>query len=420
MVLMDSICVQGGVALEGKVRIQGSKNAALPVLAATLLTKEASCIHNCPRIADVYKMVSLLQSLGCSVKWEDGGIRIHAGEVCRCDMPVEAIKGMRSSLCLLGALIGRCGEVVMEYPGGCVIGARPIDLHILALEQMGVSFSEEQGRLRASTDGLHGADITLPIASVGATENIILAAVMAEGDTILRGAAREPEIAALCRYLECCGADIEGINSSTLTIRGGKTLYGADYRIPHDRIVAGTYLFGCVGAGGSVFLEGAPWEEMEAVLRVAEQMGAQCTVSAEGVYVQAPDRPLAIPRLQTQPYPGFPTDLQSMALTVLTGSRGCSVIEETIFENRFRVVEPLRHMGADIRILDGERVRVCGVERLKGARVEAKELRGGASLILAGLMAEGETLVTGCSYVYRGYENICKDLRELGVRIVSV
>ena len=272
MVLMNSIHIQGGVALQGKVRIQGSKNASLPVLAATLLTKETSFLRNCPRIADVHKMVSLLQCLGCYVRWEDGGIRINARNVCRGEMPAEAITGMRSSLCLLGALLGRCGEIVMEYPGGCVIGKRPIDLHVSALKQMGVTFQEENGRLMASTDGLHGADITLPIASVGATENIILAAVMAEGNTIIRGAAREPEVVALCRYLECCGAAIEGIASSTLFIRGGRTLYGADYTVPADRIVAGTYLFGCVGAGGNVLLEMAPWKDMEAVLWVAEQM----------------------------------------------------------------------------------------------------------------------------------------------------
>ncbi len=417
---MDSIRIQGGVALQGKVCIQGSKNAALPVLAATLLTKETSCIHNCPRIADVHKMVSLLKCLGCGVRWEEGGIRVKPQQIYCGEMPIEAIKGMRSSLCLLGALIGRCGEVVMEYPGGCVIGERPIDLHLSALAQMGVVFTEENGRLRGVTNGLHGAEIHLPIASVGATENILLAAVMAEGDTWVEGAAREPEVVALCRYLECCGAGIDGVGTSTLRIRGGRPLYGADYSIPSDRIVAGTYLFACVGAGGSVFLEKAPWEEMRMVLQVAEQMGAQCTLAGNGVYVQAPERPRAIPLLRTAPYPAFPTDLQSMALSVLTVSEGESVIEETIFENRFRVVEPLCRMGANITVMDAHRVRIEGVERLKGKMVEAKELRGGAALVNAGLAAEGTTLVSNCSYIYRGYENICKDLRELGARIVSV
>lgn len=417
---MDSIRIQGGIALQGKVRIQGSKNAALPILAATLLTKEASCIHNCPRIADVHKMVSLLKCLGCSVRWEEGGVRVMPRRIRCGEMPIEAIKGMRSSLCLLGALLGKCGEVVMEYPGGCVIGERPIDLHLAALEQMGVAFTEEDGRLRGQVTELHGAEITLPIASVGATENILLAAVMAEGDTTIHGAAREPEVVALCEYLQCCGAMIEGIGSSTISIQGGRPLYGTEFVVPSDRIVAGTYLFACLGAGGNVFLEDAPGKELKAVLRTAEQMGAQYTLTEDGLYVQAPERPRAVGKLKTAPYPEFPTDLQSMALSVLTVGDGESIIEETIFENRFRVVEPLTLMGARISKLDAWRVNVKGVEYLQGSTVEAKELRGGAALVIAGLMAEGTTIITGCSYIYRGYENICKDLRELGARIVSV
>ena len=417
---MDSIHIQGGVALQGKVRIQGSKNAALPVLAATLLTKETSCIHNCPRIADVHRMVSLLRSLGCSASWEDGGLRVCANKICESDMRGEAITGMRSSLCLLGALIGRCGQVVMEYPGGCVIGERPIDLHIKALSLMGVEFTEEAGKLKAVAGQLHGAEIELPIPSVGATENILLAAVMAEGTTVLAGAALEPEVEELCLYLQSCGADIEGAGTDLLVIRGGKTLYGADYRIRPDRIVAGTYLFGCIGAGGSVFLEDAPAVQMEAALLAARQMGGRICIAEKGIYVQAPERPRSIPSIVTASYPGFPTDLQSMALAVMAAGDGKCIIEEKIFENRFRVAQDLSAMGADIRLLDAYRAEITGVNKLQGAEVEAKELRGGAALILAGLMAEGETVISGCPYIYRGYENICRDLRELGARIVSV
>lgn len=417
---MDTIYIQGGVALQGEVRIQGSKNAALPVLAATLLTKETSYIRNCPKIADVYKMVSLLKCLGCSVKWEDGGIRINADSVSGGEMPMEAVTGMRSSLCLLGALLGRCGKVMMEYPGGCVIGERPIDIHVAALKQMGVVFQEENGRMKAFSKGLHGAEIVLPFASVGATENIVMAAVMAEGDTVVYGAAREPEVMALCRYLENCGARIDGIGSEQLHIRGGRPLYGADYCVPADRIVAGTYLFGCLGTGGNVLLKQAPCKEMESVIKTAKQMGVQCTIVEEGLYVQAPQRPASIPFLSTDVYPGFPTDLQSMALAVQTIGDGTCLIEETIFENRFRVVESLRKMGADIDLLNAKQAVVTGVSGLKGAAVEAKELRGGAALIVAGLMAEGETQLTGCQYIYRGYENICRDFRELGARIFSV
>lgn len=417
---MDSIHIQGDIALQGKVRIQGSKNAALPVLAASLLTRETSVFYNCPRIADVHGMVSLLKSLGCQVQWLDGGISVNTEELRCGDLPSEAIRGMRSSLCLLGALLGRCREVVLEQPGGCVIGERPIDLHISALTQMGACFEEKSGRIHAYADHLHGAEIILPIPSVGATENILLAAAGAEGDTVIHGAAKEPEVTALCRYLEACGAQIEGVGTGQLTIYGGKTLYGTDYRIPADRIVAGTYLFGCIGAGGSVFLEDAPWQQMKAVIAAAEQMGADCVESEAGIYVQSPVRPQAVGHLRTESYPGFPTDLQSAALTVLSKALGESVIEESIFENRFRVVEPLKSMGADIVLENGRIARVKGVRELRGRAVEAKELRGGAALVLAGLFAGGETTVTGCPFIYRGYENICKDLRELGARIASV
>jgi len=419
VLFMDSMQIQGKIALQGKVRVQGSKNASLPVLAATLLVGEKSVIRNCPRIADVYSMVSLLKSLGCSVYWQEKGLAVDSSQVRRGELPQEAVTGMRSSLCLLGALVGRCSEVVMEHPGGCVIGERPIDLHLSALTQMGVEFTEKKGRLMARTDRLHGARICLPFPSVGATENIILAGVMAEGDTILEGAALEPEILTLCRYLCCCGAWIEGEGGSRLVIHGGRRLYGTDFDIPADRIVAGTYLLGCIGIGGCVLLEQAPEEEMAAVLRTAEQMGGQVCTSPEGIYVQAPVRPKPV-QILTAPYPGFPTDLQSMALAVETLGCGCSQIEEAIFENRFRVVEDLEKMGAVVVRKDSRSVLVRGVETLKGAHVQARELRGGAALVIAGLMAEGETLVEGCQYIYRGYENIGRDFRELGARVASV
>lgn len=416
---MDSIRIQGRVALQGKVRIQGSKNAALPILAATLLAGECSFIENCPRIADVYAMVSLLKSMGCRVYWQENGLAVDSAMARRSDMPREAVTGMRSSLCLLGALIGRCGEAVMEHPGGCVIGARPIDMHLSALEKMGVEFTESAGQLRAAAKNLHGAEISLPFPSVGATENVILAGVMAEGDTVLQGAALEPEITALCRYLQCCGADIEGVGTGCILIHGGRTLYGTAFLVPPDRIVAGTYLFGCIGAGGSVLLEQAPAEELDSVLDVAGQMGAKVCSTCEGIYVQAPRRVQPV-RIKTAPYPGFPTDLQSAALAASACCEGSSVIEETIFENRFRIVDELKKMGARIETRDLHSAEIFGVEKLCGSCVEARELRGGAALVVAGLMAEGETYVSGCPYIYRGYENICRDFRELGARVVSV
>lgn len=417
---MDSIHVQGGVALRGKVRIQGSKNAALPIMAATLLTRETSYIINCPKITDVYSMVSLLRSLGATVSWEKDGIRVNTEEVSAQDMPTEAVRGMRSSLYLLGALLGRCGQVAMEYPGGCMIGDRPIDLHISSLGQMGVRFQEKQGMLYARAEELHGAEISLPIASVGATENIILAGVAAEGETAVHGAAREPEVVALCEYLEQCGARIEGVGTSELVIKGGRTLYGAGYYVPEDRIVAGTYLFGTIATRGCVLLEKAPAEQMQEVLKVAQAMGAQCDVTGQGIYVQAENRPKAISLIETAPYPGFPTDLQSMALVVNAIGEGKCRIEEKLFENRFHIVEHLNKMGARIHFINSGCVETEGVERLYGGLLKSQDLRGGAALVLATLAAEGESVITGCSYIYRGYENICKDLRELGARVVSV
>ncbi len=430
---MAALQIYGGIPLQGKVKIQGSKNAALPVMAATLLVGGECLVENCPRIIDVQHMASILTSLGCRVRRRGNGYRIDSSSAQCCGMTGESITGMRSSLCLLGAMLGRFGEVVMEHPGGCVIGSRPIDLHLKALREMGVCFSETDGTLKGQVKRLRGARIRLDFPSVGATENILLAAVRAEGVTEIRGAAREPEVVTLCEFLVSCGAQIEGVGTSVLRIRGVKVLSGSHFCIPADRIVAGTYLFACVGCGGSVFLEDAPWNQMEAVIRIAECMGAKCQVSGtggrigdlfpipeKGLYIQGPDRPLAVERLRTAVYPGFPTDLQSMALAVLTRAHGRSIVEETIFENRFRVIEPLRAMGAEILLCTPETAAIHGVETLHGARVEAKELRGGAALVLAGLMAEGKSEITGCRYIGRGYENICKDLKDLGARVSSV
>lgn len=415
------IHIRGGVRLQGKVKVQGSKNAALPILAATILAQGESCLKDCPKISDVYRMLRLLRSLGGHVRWEGDGVCVSTGSVTTQDMPEDAITGMRSSLCLLGALLARCGHIVMEHPGGCVIGERPIDLHLLALQQMGVCFHEEEGRICGEAPGgLRGADISLQFPSVGATENILLAAVTARGCTRIRGAAREPEVEALCRYLNACGARIDGIGSSCLDIQGVEKLHGASYRIPADRIVAGTYLYAALGTRGCILLEHAPWQHMHAVIRMAEKMGAICQMTEEGLYVQSLGELTPVPVIRTGVYPGFPTDMQSIVLAVSTMAQGETRIEEHIFENRFRVAEPLRHMGADIRQMGLGSLIVTGVTQLHGERVKACELRGGAALVVAGLMAEGETIVTGCEYIERGYENICKDLRELGARIYCV
>lgn len=418
---MDSISVCGGVRLQGKVRIQGSKNAALPILAASLLTQGNNYIYNCPKISDVRAMQQLMKCLGCVVRTQSDLINIDATNIVRDDLPKEAVREMRSSLCLLSVLLSRNGEVIMEYPGGCVIGARPIDMHIAALKCMGACFREKDDLIYASVpEGFHGADIHFEKVSVGATENVILAAVLAEGITTVRGAAKEPEVVALCEYLCACGASIYGIGTDTVVIHGVKRLSGCSYTIPADRIVAGTYLFAVLATGGNVLLERAPCNQMCAVLDTAEKMGGTCQVFEEGLYIQADGQVHNVARLRTDIYPGFPTDLQSVALAVMACIPGECLIEESIFENRFHVVKPLQKMGADIDIIDTGHVRVRGVERLMGEEIYAKELRGAAALVVAGLSAEGKTLVHGGRYIMRGYENICRDLRELGARVISV
>lgn len=307
----------------------------------------------------------------------------------------------------------------MEYPGGCVIGERPIDMHLDALGRMGVSFEEKDGKLKAKTDKLQGTYIRLRFPSVGVTENVIMAGVMAEGNTRLEGAAREPEVQALCRFLCSCGAVIEGIGTDSLWIHGGRRLYGTGFTVPADRIVAGTYLFACLGTGGCVYLENAPTGEMESVLELAEAMGGRFFDDGKGLYVQAPHT-LQPVRLVTGPYPEFPTDLQSVVLVTATRAEGESYIEERIFENRFRILEELKKMGAHVEQISSECVRVRGRVVLRGCAVEAKELRGGAALTVAGMMAEGDTVISGYPFIYRGYENICRDFRELGARIASV
>lgn len=418
---IDSIRVDGGVCLQGKVRIQGSKNACLPVMAATLLTKGETYLYNCPKISDVFQMKQLLGSMGCKIRESSRGMSIYTKQVQLKKMPSEAVQGMRSSVCMLGALLGRWGEVCMEYPGGCVIGARPIDMHLRALEKMGAVFRMGNDSICGKVeDGFRGADIIFPKVSVGATENVIMAAVMAKGRTRIFHAAKEPEVETLCHYLVKCGAKIKGIGSDRLEIDGVEALHGCEMRIPADRIVAGTYLFATLAAGGSVWLEEAPCEQMAEVIRVARDMGAVCQEQEDGLYVQAPERLLPIPYLKTGVYPEFPTDLQSAALVAALRADGVSVIEETIFENRFHIVEPLRDMGADVLVLDERRVRVAGPSKLYGKTVEAWELRGGAAMVLAGLMADGVSTVKGYQYIIRGYENIAKDLTELGARVFSV
>ncbi len=413
---MDSIYIYGGNFLRGETKIQGSKNAVLPILAASLLVRGTCVIKNCPRIADVYLMQNLLQELGCFVSWAGNTVTVNAFHVNDRRISGESVTRMRSSVMLLGAALGRLGEATMAYPGGCVIGRRPIDIHLSALRKMGVEIEEQEQLFTAKAKRLHGAEIRLPFPSVGATENVVLAAVTADGTTVLENAAKEPEIEALCGFLTAAGAEIEGTGKNCIKIKGVERLHDAKYEVPADRIVAGTYLTAALAAGGSIFLEGAPAGQMGALLAAAEKMGACVTAGVEGIGVDVIRKLKALPYLKTEVHPGFPTDLQSPLMAALSIAQGQSVIEESIFENRFRIVDDLKKMGADIEVVKNK-AYINGVEKLEGAGVEAEELRGGAALVVAGLAAEGKSVVRNRHFIERGYENICKDLRNLGADI---
>ena len=411
---MDAIQIYGGNCLKGQVKIQGSKNAVLPILAATLLIDGVCEIENCPMISDVYHMLRLLESLCCTIDRDGHTVKVYASGVSRCDMPSDSVGVMRSSIMLLGALLARTGSVSMQYPGGCVIGSRPIDLHLQGLRRMGVVIDEREDGFDAETKELTGAIHRLPFVSVGATENLVLASVLARGDTVIENAAQEPEITALCDFLKRAGADIEGIGTKTLCIRGVEKLHEVSYRVPADRIVAGTYLAACLCCGGEIFLKEAPCMQMKAVSAAAASMGAEIEESEEGLFVVCRARRVMPPGLVTECYPGFPTDLQSAFLAAMTLADGEGVLEETIFENRFRIVPQLQRMGAKIYCQDN-RVFVTGVKELHGAKLAAEELRGGAALVLAGSAADGRSIVKNRHFIERGYENICQDMCSLGV-----
>lgn len=413
---MDAVRIYGGNCLKGQTKIQGSKNASLPILAATLLINGTCEIENCPDISDVYHMLRLLESLGCKVTREESLVRVDTSRFAECDMPADSVGVMRSSIMLLGALLAREGSVSMEYPGGCVIGKRPIDLHLRALRRMGVEIREDEEGFSAEAGRLKGAVQELPFVSVGVTENLILAAVLAEGYTVVHPAAREPEIQALCGFLQSAGARIEGAGTDRLVIEGVRKLHPVRFRVPADRIVAGTYLAACMCAGGSVFLQDAPSGHMQSVIACARRMGTGVFCERDGIRVEGRACGSLQEDLVTDCYPGFPTDLQSLFMAAMACSGQGGRIRETVFENRFRIVPELRKLGADVTV-QGNRACVLPGSALYGAVVEAKELRGGAALVAAALAAKGTSIVTNRHFIDRGYEDITRSLRELGADI---
>ncbi|MCH5352887.1 MAG: UDP-N-acetylglucosamine 1-carboxyvinyltransferase [Acutalibacter sp.] len=413
------ILIDGPAELSGEIIVQGAKNSTLPLLAAALLCKGQTVLHNCPDLTDVDTAVRILEHLGCRCKREDHTLTVD-NALSGCEIPHNLMRGMRSSIVFLGAIVSRCGEARLCFPGGCELGPRPIDLHISALEKLGVEISESGGCLYCrAPHGIRGAYISLAFPSVGATENIMLAAACSEGTTVIANAAREPEIIDLAEYLNRCGSRIYGAGESCVIIDGVKELTGCEHHVMPDRIVSCTYMAAAAVTGGSITLRGVETSHILPMLSPFEESGCQVRQLGGTVSVLAPRRLRAVKHIRTMPYPGFPTDAQPLVMSMASVGSGTSIFVENIFENRYKHASELQRLGAKIKV-EGKVAVVEGVERLTGAPVQAADLRGGAALVVAGLAAHGKTEVSGTEYIQRGYEDIAGTLADLGARIREV
>ena len=423
---MDRIRIQGGQPLSGTIQIGGAKNAALPLMAASLLTSETLCLSNLPHLADITTMVHLLSELGVEISMN--GDAPNGGHVSRVfglsakepedkTAPYELVRRMRASVLVLGPLLARWGEAKVSLPGGCAIGTRPVDLHLEGFKALGAEIELEEGYIQASApNGLKGARVVFPSVSVGATENVLMAASLAEGETTIANAAREPEIADLAHCLQTMGAEIEGIGTDTLTVTGKSSLQGGDYQVIPDRIETGSYAVAAAITGGDITLTGTKLELVDAVADVLVRAGAEVSETDDGVRITRTNGGIKGVDVMTEPYPGFPTDMQAQLMALLTVSEGASMITETIFENRFMHVPELCRMGADINV-HGASAIVRGVEKLSGAELMATDLRASISLVLAALAADGETIVNRVYHLDRGYERVEDKLAACGADI---
>lgn len=401
--------------LKGRVRIGGAKNSALKLLAASVLAEGRTVLHRVPDISDIATMTELLEHMGSSVEREGDTVTVDTPSTLEPSAPYELVSKMRASTAVLGPLLARFGFARVAMPGGCNLGSRPIDLHLKGLEQLGVRFSSSHGYLEARTSGLRGDRVALEFPSVGATENLLMAAVAAEGRTVIENAAREPEITDLCAMLNRMGARITGVGGSKLEIEGPAELYPVEHEVVTDRIETGTFLGAAGITGGEIVLEGARYEYLATPISKFCEMGMLVSACGEGLWVKGPER-LVATDVATLPYPGFPTDLQPVAVAMLAAAEGTAVVTENVFDSRFLYISELNRMGADIRS-DGRHAVVKGVEKLSGAPVSAPDLRGGAALVLAGLVAEGETVVHNFHHLQRGYEDFAEKLTSLGAAV---
>ena len=417
---MASLVINGGRRLNGSLTAQGSKNSALPILAATYLVNGKSIIHNCPRLSDVECTIKILENLGCKTERHGTDLIVDSTSASGCEIPENLMREMRSSVVFLGAILGKAKKAKISTPGGCEIGLRPIDLHLFAMRKLGVEIEESYGKLLCTIpQKLKGTKITLTFPSVGATENAILLASVARGTTTIINAAREPEIIDLCNFLSKCGAKISGAGESVIVIEGVEKLEAAEHSVICDRIAAATYLFAGAITGGDVTLKNTVPQHLNSILPVLEETGCEISIKCNEIRLKAPLRLRRIDKLITQPYPGFPTDAQAPIMTLTVVADGTSVIVENIFESRFKHVPELLRMGAKIRT-EGRVAVIDGVKRLYGASVVSPDLRGGSALVLAGLVAYGTTEVGSLKHIDRGYENFENNLCMLNADIIRM
>ena len=412
---MKKFVIEGGKKLEGTTYVSGSKNASLPIIAATLLNKGINKLYNVPNIHDTKMMFKILEGLGCKVKKTNGKIVIDSRNITNYEIPDNLMSQMRSSVIIAGALLSRSKKVTFTYPGGCDIGSRPIDLHIKAFEKLGINVKEEFGELVCTADEIVGTDINLDFPSVGATENIMLASVLAKGTTKINNAAMEPEIIDLQNALNSMGAKVSGAGTNNIIIKGVEKLQDLSYNIIPDRIEAGTLLCATAITGGNITLKKVIPEHIDTLIKKLEEMGCEISISKNEIILKSPKRLKAVD-IKTLPYPGFPTDLQSILGSVLTVAKGTSIIIENIFENRYKYLNELTKMGAKTTI-EGRTAVIKGIKRLNKAKVKSTDLRGGAALVIAALNAKGSTYIENIEYILRGYENLDLKLKSLGANI---